>query len=627
MLRHSLFIAIVLLTACGGGENNTETGNPADEKLKIPYVRDEHSFANISKVKASHLYLDINVDFDNKQISGTANYDVINSGGDTMIFDTKYLIIEKVIIDDKTEAKFVLGKGDDLLGTPLVVPVPRDIKKIAIQYKTTDQSEALQWLTAEQTAGKKQPYLFTQGEAILTRSWIPIQDTPGNRITYSAKVKAPKDLMVVMSATNPQEKNAEGVYEFEMKQAIPSYLIAMAIGDLEFRSLGARSGVYTEPSMMEKCAFELGDTEKMLEAAEKLYGPYAWDRYDIIVLPPSFPFGGMENPRLTFATPTIIAGDKSLVSLIAHEMAHSWSGNLVTNATWDDFWLNEGFTVYIERRIMEELYGREYEEMLAQLGYRDLLNEVDGLSQANPDDTKLKLDLSGRNPDDGMTDIAYEKGAFFLRMLEEKAGRDKFDPFLKSYFTEHSFQNMTTEGFINYLQVNLIEKHQLNVNVDEWINGQGIPNNISMISSTRFKKVDESIAAWTSGTPAAKLNTKDWSTHEWLHFLKSIPQTLSASQIADLDNAFKLTESGNAEILCVWLEIAINSKYKKAYPKVEYFLTNIGRRKFLTPLYKALVQNEEGKELARKIYIKARGSYHFIATNTIDKIVGYKEEN
>ena len=627
MLRKFFIISATLLAACSGSENKeTNSENVQEEKLKIPYVKDEHSFANIDKVKATHLFLDINVDFDKKQINGVAHYDVVNNGGDTMILDTKYLTIEKVMINETQEAKFVLGQEDELLGTPLVVPVPKDVKKVSVYYTTSEKSEALQWLSAEQTAGKKHPYLFTQGEAILTRSWIPIQDTPGNRITYSAKVKAPKDLMVVMSATNPQEKNAEGVYNFEMKQRIPSYLIAMAIGDLEFRTLGKRSGVYTEPSMLDACANELSDTEKMLEAAEKLYGPYAWDRYDIIVLPPSFPFGGMENPRLTFATPTIIAGDKSLVSLIAHEMAHSWSGNLVTNATWDDFWLNEGFTVYIERRIMEELYGREYEEMLAQLGYQDLLNEVDGLSQANPDDTKLKLDLSGRNPDDGMTDIAYEKGAFFLRMLEEKAGRDKFDPFMKTYFIEHSFQNMTTEAFMSYLQINLIDKYKLDVNVDEWINGQGIPNNISMISSSRFKKVDEAIAAWTSGTPAAKLETKEWSTHEWLHFLGSIPQTLSANQLADLDNAFKLTESGNAEILCVWLEISINSGYKKAYPKVETFLTTIGRRKFLTPLYKAMVQNEEGKALAKKIYTKARGSYHFISTNTIDKIVGYQEE-
>lgn len=629
MLKKYLLISSSLLFAMCAGNQTGETTmeNVPQEKLKVPYVKDEHSFANIDKVRITHLDLDIEVNFDKRQISGVANYDVENLGGDTMILDSKYLNIEKIVINDKDEAKFVLGQEDELLGMPVVVPVPRDIKKMSVYYSTTDKSEALQWLSPEQTAGKKHPYLFTQGEAILTRSWIPIQDTPGNRITYSATVKVPKDLMAVMSASNPTEKSADGVYHFEMKQRIPAYLIAMAVGDLEFRSLGKRTGVYTEPAMIDKCAYELGDTEKMLEAAERLYGPYAWERYDIIVLPPSFPFGGMENPRLTFATPTIIAGDRSLVSLVAHEMAHSWSGNLVTNATWDDFWLNEGFTVYIERRIMEELYGREYEEMLAQLGYQDLLNEVDGLSQANPDDTKLKLDLTGRNPDDGMTQIAYEKGAFFLRMLEETAGRDKFDPFLRAYFDEHKFQNMTTEGFIDYLNANLIDKYKLKVNVDEWINGQGIPNNISVITSTRFKKVDDAIAQWTSGTPAAKLETKDWSTHEWLHFLNSIPQTLSHAQITDLDNAFQLTKSGNAEILCVWLQIAINSDYKVAYPKLEDFLTHIGRRKFLVPLYKALVQTEDGKKRAKDIYAKARDSYHFISSNTIDKIVGYQASN
>lgn len=629
--KYLLYSSAVMLTMCSpkSGEKKNESTSDTTAVHSHAHthleIKDAHSYANVSEAYSTHLFLDINIDFDKKQLDGVAHFDIVSNGSDTIIFDSKYLNISKVLVDDKTEAKFSLGTENELMGAPVYIPIAANAKKISIYYNTTEKCEALQWLSPAQTAGKKHPYLFTQGEAILTRTWIPIQDTPGNRITYKARVKAPKEIMVVMSATNPTAKTADGVYEFEMNQPIPSYLIALAAGDLAFKSIGNRTGVYTEPSMLENCANELADTEKMLVAAEKLYGPYKWERYDIIVLPPSFPFGGMENPRLTFATPTIIAGDRSLTSLIAHEMAHSWSGNLVTNATWNDFWLNEGFTVYFERRIMEEIYGREYSEMLAQLGYQDLLNTVDGMA-GSPDDTKLKLDLSDRNPDDAMSEIAYEKGAFFLRLLEEKAGRQKFDEFLKNYFTEHAFQPMTTEIFLEYLDKNLIAKNNLDVNVDEWVHGQGIPANISVINSAKFKAVDVEIGKWTTGTPAANLQTKDWSTHEWMHFLKNIPQVLNAAQLKDLDNTYKFTHSGNAEIACLWFQIAINSGYKEANPKIENFLTTVGRRKFLTPLYKALVQTEDGKKFAQKIYEKARPGYHFVSTSTIDRIVGYQEK-
>jgi aminopeptidase N len=433
-------------------------------------------------------------------------------------------------------------------------------------------------------------------------------------MTYSARIEVPPELMAVMSASNPQVKNDSGIYQFEMRQPIPSYLLALAVGDLQFRQIGPRSGVYAEPSVLKKAAWELADTERMIVAAEELYGPYRWDRYDVIFLPSSFPFGGMENPRLTFATPTILAGDRSLVALIAHELAHSWSGNLVTNATWNDFWLNEGFTVYFEQRIMEAVYGRPYAEMLARLTLDGLREEIQTLDDR---DTWLKLDLVGRDPDDGMTAIAYDKGYFFLRMLEENVGRGKWDEFLRNYFDKHAFRSMTTEGFLEYLNQNLSP----DVNVMEWIYGPGLPANCPEVKTAQLTQVEKQAAAFLAGSAPSELRTQQWTTHHWLHFLRSLPAPLATQQMKRLDEAFALTASGNSEITHDWMLHVIAAKYEPGIKKLEQFLTQQGRRKFLKPLYRKLVETDQGKVLAQRIYKQARPTYHAVSRETIDELL------
>jgi len=367
-------------------------------------------------------------------------------------------------------------------------------------------------------------------------------------------------------------------------------------------------------------------------ATESLYGPYRWGRYDILVLPPSFPYGGMENPRLTFATPTILAGDKSLVSLVAHELAHSWSGNLVTNATWRDFWLNEGFTTYLERRILEVVYGRPREEMEAALGLRDLNEEIAGLD--DPDEI-LHIDLKGRDPDDGSTDIPYEKGALFLRHLEGTFGRARFDRFLNSYFNHFAFQSITTEQFVAYLKQNLLDKDPAlaaRVPVEEWINQPGIPASAPKPTSTAFARVEEAAKRWLRGElAAAKIPTARWTTQEWLHFLKTVQDEVStgsgsdrvkaADRMVELDKAFHLTRSGNSEIAFQWLLMSIRNRYEPATQRLEEFLTTIGRRKFIKPLYEELAKTPEGKERAMAIYRRARSTYHPIAVTTIDDVL------
>ncbi|HUR81603.1 MAG TPA: M1 family metallopeptidase [Thermoanaerobaculia bacterium] len=582
-------------------------------------MRDIHSFARPDEAIVRHLALDLNVDFDEHILSGTATLTIdLAPDARELVLDTHGLRIERVTLDDGSETPFTLGDSQPYLGAPLTITVKPDTKKVTVQYASSPDAAAVQWLSPEQTAGGKHPFLFTQSQAILARTWVPCQDSPGIRMTYDATVRVPKELMAIMSAENPTELNADGVYHFRMPQAIPSYLLALAVGDLEFRSLGHNSGVWAEKPMIAASAHELADTPKMIEAAERLYGPYRWGQYDVLVLPPSFPFGGMENPRLTFATPTILAGDRSLVNLVAHELAHSWSGNLVTNATWNDFWLNEGFTVYFERRIMEEISGRDYSEMLALLGRQDLEATVAELPER---DTHLFLDLTGRDPDEAATKLPYEKGYFLLRLLEETVGRAKWDRFLRDYFDRHAFQSMTTSAFVDELHSAF---PQLAVDVNVWINGPGIPQNAPKIESDAFTKVEEQVQAFEKGASAASLATKNWSTHEWIHFLRRLPKTLTLAQMTDLDAAHGFTSSGNSEILHEWLLQAIDHKYEPAYDALERFLLRQGRRKFLKPLYQKLAETPDGMERARRIYAKARPMYHSVSYRTIDQILKWE---
>ncbi|HIO59490.1 MAG TPA: aminopeptidase, partial [Flavobacteriales bacterium] len=412
---------------------------------------DHHSYSKPEVAVVKHLDWSAIVDFDSRIISATASYDINTSNtADEIIFDIRELDIESITVDG-VKSTFTIGEEQEFIGSPLKISITPDAKKVSISYKTQPGADAFLWVEGEN------PFLFTQSQAILARTWIPCQDSPGIRFTYNASVDVPKGLMALMSAVNPTTKTDDGHYDFVMDQPIPSYLLALAVGDVEFRSVGEHTGVYATPDLIDAAEYEFAEMEDLLVAAESLYGKYAWERYDLLVLPAAFPFGGMENPRLTFATPTIIAGDRSLVSLVAHELAHSWSGNLVTNSTWDDFWLNEGFTVYFEQRIMESVYGRDISEMLASLSYRGLVNEVSVIMDLNPNDTHLRLHLQGRNPDDGMTAIAYDKGYLFLRMIEETVGRSEFDSFIAEYFSKHAFTVMDTDNFIEYLEDNLLQ--------------------------------------------------------------------------------------------------------------------------------------------------------------------------
>jgi leukotriene-A4 hydrolase len=635
LLRGALYVSccsLLLLSGCSrsnqGPVGEQAPGNQTMKKTR--YEVDPHSFSRPNEVAVRRLELDLAVDFAGKTLAGKARLYVENrNGARQLVLDTRDLDIKAVNLDDGQLAQYRLGPaGPVFMGQPLSIEIQPGTKFVDIEYSTSPQAAALQWLAPAQTAGGKSPYLYTQSQSILARTWVPCQDTPGVRMTYHARIKVPPGLMALMSAENPMAKRADGIYEFEMARPIPSYLLALAVGDLEFRAISPRAGVYAEPSVVDKAAWEFADTEKMMQAAERLYGPYRWGRYDVLVLPPSFPFGGMENPRLTFVTPTVLAGDRSLVSLVAHELAHSWSGNLVTNATWNDFWLNEGVTTYIEHRIMEELYGVDYERMLAVLGKIDLERDFKDLGGPESRATWLYQDLAGRDPDEGATEVPYEKGRLFLQMLEQAYGRPKWDQFLRGYFDHFAFQSMTTKEFLQYLDEHLVKSGGVapaSLQISAWVYGPGLPSNAPEFHSKALEQVKSQADAWLAGKPVAQIDTKGWTTQHWLYFLRCLPERMTRGQMAGLDSSFRFSETGNSEILNEWLMHVVDAQYQPAYPALERFLLSQGRRKFLKPLYTKLAATPQGLKFAREIYQRARPTYHAVSANTIDGILKWRE--
>ena len=641
-LALTAFFALVL-TNCQPKESTENTQQPAilssviaDTSVRAALFLDPHSYSTMES-KVTALHWDANVDFETEVISATAQWTLQEGHGDSVIFDAKNLDISAVLVDGDISADWTLDGNDELLGSALIIPLKLAAKQVSISYKTNPTAEALQWYPASLTQGKRQPFLFTQSQAILARTWIPCQDRPGVRFTYTAKVKVPKQTLALMSASNPVEKNETGVYEFNMPQPIPSYLLALGVGDLEFIALGERSGVYAEPEMVRNASYEFSLTEDMIRDAEALYGPYYWGRYDMLVLPPSFPFGGMENPRLTFLTPTVVVGDRSLVSLIAHELAHSWSGNLVTNATWNDFWVNEGFTVYFEMRIMEQLYGQDFADMLEALSYDDLQNELASMLEEDPEATKLKQDLVGRNPDDGVTAIPYDKGFHFLRLCENTVGRENWDVFLKEYFDKYKFKTMVTEVFLQELAALLTQEQWNEIGVEQWVYGTGLPVNCPFPASNRFIQVDQAVKMMLTTDPldanAKSLVYLDqevtirWSTHEWLRYVRGLEAGgASEGHYALADFNYGLSGSPNPEIVAAWYSAILKTGFEgfdtAVYTaKVESFLGSVGRRKFIVPMYASMLEGDEKRqEWAKRIYMNARDSYHPLAQGTLDDL-------
>jgi leukotriene-A4 hydrolase len=620
---------------------SAHAATPADFE-PIQSGLDYHSFANIEQFRVIRLELDLRVDSDARVLRGVVGLHVkrLDPGATQLILDTRELNVTEVTEKaqgvlgamSKTETTWVgrpfhFERKDPILGQALVIELPPSNKPtefIRIDYETSPTAPGLQWVAASETAGRRQPFLFTQSEPIGTRSWIPLQDTPQVRVTYTATIHTSSDVLAVMSAKNdptrPVKRNGE--YAFVMPDAVPSYLIALAVGDLAFKATGPRTGVYADKSVIKAAADEFADAESMIGAAEKLLGPYRWDRFDIMVMPPSFPARGMENPRLAFVTPTVIAGDKSLVSVIAHQLGSSWSGNLVTNATWRDLWLNEGFSAYLESRIMNIVYGEGREMMERVLGLKALRED---LATRSPKDQWLAIDLRDRDPEEAFSSVPYEKGRLFLTYLDVKFGRERFDAFLRGYFDHFSSKSVTSEQFVSYLQENLLDRFPGIVTRDQvmaWAFGPGIPPDAVLPSSDTLAGVDAARAAWAGGKIAAKkLDSRAWGAQQWVYFLDDMPAQLSTAQVAELDQTFGFARSANAEVVQRWLLLAIRHQYQPGFARLEEYLRTIGRRQLIAPLYREMMKTPAGATQARRVYALARPHYHSSAAAAIDAIV------
>ncbi|MEP2102059.1 MAG: M1 family metallopeptidase [Parasphingorhabdus sp.] len=626
----SLVLSIVTLGACSmQGSAPDADGSPmVSPILTTEDAKDPYSYAQPEVARVTHVALDLELNFENRDVSGTATLDVLAAdSADKVILDTMGLEILSVTDNAGSDLPFEVGETKEGIGAPLTITLG-DKRQVIIAYKSGPKAKALQWLVPEQTAGGKHPYLLSQGQPTLNRTWIPTQDSPGIRQTWEAKITAPEPLTVVMSGLSGGDPTDAGkgrrVFNFTMDKPVAPYLIAIAAGDIVFKELGPRSGVWTEPAMLDKAAAELADTEKMIDAAEELYGDYRWGRYDMIVLPPSFPYGGMENPVMTFLTPTFIAGDRSLTGLVAHELAHSWSGNLVTNANWSDSWLNEGTTSYFENRIIEKLYGNKRASQERALNFA-AMEETIAEKGSDADITALHLTGENASPEGGASGVIYDKGASFFHTVEAIVGREKFDTWLESWFDRHAFEPATSAMILADMRKNLVkgdEELEAKLLLDEWVYQPGLPSNALRPDPAAFAEVDKAAAAYVANRTLDKAVWEKWTSAERLRLLSKLPQQLPDEELAKLDGDLGLTASANNEILFAWLKLSLQNRYDPAVPLAEEFLATVGRRKFVAPLFETLMeQGEWGKPIAKRIYAKTRGRYHAVTTGTVDKTV------
>ena len=583
---------------------------------------DPHSFYEASQPKTRRLRLKLGVDFDRKQVEGEVTLEFGDAAQGHLDLDTKELEILSVKVPGTGPIPWSLGEKDAIRGQCLHLDLPAGTREVSVQYLTSPEAMALQWLDPQQTEGKKAPFLFSQCQQIHARTLVPCQDTPVVRVSYLAEVTVPEGLTAVMSAGPTGDAPAASgrhTFRFAMPQPIPTYLLALAVGRLESRDLSPRSRVWAEPETVASAAWEFAGVEDMILKAEALFGPYPWERYDMLVLPPSFPYGGMENPRMTFLTPTLLAGDRSLVDVVAHELAHSWTGNLVTNATMEHFWLNEGFTVWAERRILRILHGEEAETLGWATGQKALEDSLDRF-KSEPQLTVLRMHLEGIDPDDAFSSIPYEKGARLVAALEREAGEERFHRFIRDYMDTFRFTSITTEQFCAFAEAQLPGVMKA-VGADDYLHQPGMPETAPVFQSAQLDRLTTLAASWPEGGRPGDEQMAAWKPAELLVYLQMLPRKLTQQDCAWLDQHLSLMGRGNYEILVEWLTLAAAADYEPAFPRIREVLLRVGRMKYLRPLYSALGEHARTRTLAKEVFAAASPGYHGLSRRVVSSVL------
>jgi aminopeptidase N len=581
---------------------------------------DPHSYTDLAQGRIRHIAFQFEADFGRRQLRGTAHYSLVQPLRGPLDLDTRDLDILAVSSSDRA-VSFDIGPPDPILGSRLRLSDLAGADEFTISFVASESARALQWLSPAQTAGGHHPFLFTQCQPHHARTIFPCQDSPSVRFTYQAELRVPAPLVGAMAGAPVGSRPDAGatVFRFDMPQPIPSYLFALAVGEITSRELGPRARVYAEPEGIEAAAWEFARIEDMLVEAEKLYGPYPWERYDMLVLPPSFPYGGMENARLTFLTPTMIVGDRSLTNLLAHELAHSWTGNLVTNATWEDFWLNEGWTTYAERRILGAIEGEDSAMLRAAAGRNTMLVSLQRFGW-DADPTRLKFSQAGIDPESVVSYIAYEKGYSFLVRLERIVGRAAFDAFTRRYIAEHRFRTITTEEFIELLRRDLPQVFS-QVDIQTWLYGPGLPPDAPLFESPLIDEVSNRLFDYQEGRLPRREDVATWSTSQTYLFLQHLPRIIPVDHCRALESALALDKSRVPQFLTQFLEIAICSEYRQALPRAEALIAAVGRMFIILPVFQAMVQTEWSRPLARPLLDKVRSRHHPITVLAMEQML------
>ncbi|KAK8081894.1 leukotriene A-4 hydrolase/aminopeptidase [Apiospora saccharicola] len=608
--------------------------------LRMAPTRDPNTLSNYGAWLTKHTTVNFKINFEKQRLEGSVSLDLeslTDKESNEIILDTTSLDISSVKLN-AADLKWELKQAVAPYGSPLHITVPEGaqkgaVVKLDIAVTTTKDCTGLQWMTPAQTGNKKHPYVYSQCQAILARSILPCQDTPDVKSTFTFNITSP--LPVVASGVPvPSDNSGEGerLFRFEQKVPIPSYLFALASGDIATAPIGKRSVVAAGPEAIKAAQWELeDDMDKFLDVAQNLIFDYQWGEYNVLVLPPSFAYGGMENPIFTFATPTIISGDRQNVDVIAHELSHSWSGNLVTSCSWEHFWLNEGWTTYLERRIGAAIHGGPQFDFSAIIGWKALEDTVK-LFGEDHEFTKLIISHKGVDPEDAFSTVPYEKGFHFLWYLERLVGREQFDKFIPHYFQTWARKSLDSyefkATFLNYFNehgTDEIKQKVAQIPWEEKFHQPGLPPKPEFDTSY----VDSCMALaekWKSSDykPGLK-DIESFNSNQTLVFLQAVQDfspCLSVERAQLLGSAYNISSSKNVELKTAYYGISLRAGDRDAFPGIVELLGEVGRMKFVRPLYRQLVKLD--RDLAVATYEKNKDFYPSTTKSQLAKDLGLR---